>query len=80
MSTKKYQVIVAWNREAAHFASTHGLKSALRKSRTKQNQEGDEPFTMGVFTFNTKEEADAFRMGIAEGNGWDDPHYETYEI
>jgi hypothetical protein len=73
--SKRYQVIVAWNREASWYAEEHTLKTALRKSRQKNSD-----FTMGVYTFNTEEEANAFRMGIEEGNGWDRPHYETFQV
>ena len=54
---KKFKVLIAWGKEQAEQAS-----------------KGTPPIEQfDVREFNTKEEAIAYDLGIAEGNGWENP-------
>lgn len=67
----KYQIIIAWNREAAMYAEEHGMQAACDKQ--------DDEFNIEVYEFATYEEASAFCFGVAESNGWDSPYWEEIQ-
>lgn len=65
-----FDVIVAWDYEAALILDSKDGLSKLKKSK-KFTIGGD----WGIYKFKTSEEANAFVKGIDLANGWDSPHW-----
>lgn len=65
----KFKVNIAWDRESSDYASEHGFRAARKNKRLNTSVE----------EFETEEERSAFMKGMEDGNGWDDPFYETAE-
>lgn len=70
---KKYFVNVAWNRKASDYVEEHGWEELVKKNVEFKYS----PYVFETLSFSTREEADAFILGVTMSNGWDSPYVES---
>jgi hypothetical protein len=70
MDNKKYNVNVAFNREAVDYAEENGWEALF------ENKLNDENFVFEKVSFDTEAERNAYCKGINDSMGWIEPYFE----